>query len=92
MNCDEMTAHLIDLLQGELPADQLRSATEHLLHCPCCTALKMSFLGVRELVHQSLERPLDPADRAELARAVLVALADEGATTIAPPDPQTPSR
>lgn len=89
MNCEEMTAHLIDLLQGELPPDELRAARQHLLRCPCCTALSMSFQGVRALVHQSLEVPLSRTERAQLALAVIAAI-DEGGSADAPAPPTAP--
>lgn len=87
MNCEELSAHLIDLLQGELPPDLLAATRQHLLACPCCTALQMSFMGVRALVHRSMETPLTAAERAQLAETVLSAISLEDPGFGAGPDP-----
>ena len=49
--------------------------------------MKSSFQGVRDLVRRSMEEPLSETQRADLARAVLDALAAEGA-----PGPVAPAR
>ena len=92
MNCEEMSAHLIDLLQGELPPDLLAATRQHLQACPCCTALQMSFMGVRALVHRSMETPLTAAERAQLAERVLSAISLEDPGFGARPDPMTRPR
>lgn len=85
VDCEEMAERLIDLLEGELPAEQHQRAAEHIRRCPCCAAMKSSFQGVRDLVRRSMEEPLSETQRADLARAVLDALADEGARGTAAP-------
>lgn len=85
VDCEEMAERLIDLLEGELPADEHQRAAEHIRRCPCCAAMKSSFQGVRDLVRRSMEEPLSETQRADLARAVLDALAAEGARAAAPP-------
>ena len=83
MNCDQARDRLIDLVYGELPAEEAATAERHLSSCPACrTEHDRLRLGRRAMARLRAGEPEAPAAPEVLLESPPGASADEGRVAI----------